>query len=102
MAMACLRLFTVPPLPPLPDLRVPRFFLRIALSTDLPAALPYFRPPDFLLERFLVAICFFLSCELVGKHMRKGCLLCLLAATSFVMRHQSQVSLGRKISRAEA
>jgi hypothetical protein len=53
MAMACLRLFTVPPFPPLPDLSVPFFFLCIALFTDLPAALPYFLPE---LERFLVAI----------------------------------------------
>src|SRR6476646_3827056 len=56
--MACLRLFTVPPFPPLPDLSVPFFFLCIALFTDLPAALPYLRPPDFLpeLECFLAAI----------------------------------------------
>jgi hypothetical protein len=39
---------------------VPRFSLRIALSTALPAALPYFRPPDFLLERFWVAMWFLL------------------------------------------
>src|SRR6476646_1572196 len=52
--MACLRLFTVPPFPPLPDLSVPFFFLCIALFTDLPAALPYFRLPE--LERFLAAI----------------------------------------------
>ena len=42
IAMACLRLFTVPPFPPLPDLSVPFFFLCMALFTDLPAALPYF------------------------------------------------------------
>jgi hypothetical protein len=56
IAIACLRLFTVPPLPPLPDLSVPRFSLRIALATDSPAALPYFRPPDFLPEPFFAAI----------------------------------------------
>src|ERR1700720_3383153 len=56
MAMACSRFFTVPPLPPLPDLSVPLFILRIALSTVLPAALPYFRPPDFDPARFLAAI----------------------------------------------
>ena len=39
--MACLRLFTRPPLPPLPDFRVPLFLRRIALATRLPAALPY-------------------------------------------------------------
>src|ERR1700751_3047599 len=56
IAIACFRLFTVPPLPPLPDFKVPCFFLRIALSTDLLAALPYFRPPDFLLERLVAAM----------------------------------------------
>lgn len=47
IAIACLRLFTLPPFPPLPLLSVP--FLRrfIALSTRLPAALPYFRRLDF-------------------------------------------------------
>jgi hypothetical protein len=48
--MACFRLFTVPPLPPFPDFKVPCFFQRIALSTVLLAALPYFRPPDFRRE----------------------------------------------------
>jgi hypothetical protein len=56
MAIACFRLFTVFPL--LPDLSVPFFFRRIALSTRFDAALPYFRrPEDFraaiLLLRFL-------------------------------------------------
>src|SRR5205085_188412 len=55
MAIACLRLFTLPPLPPLPDLSVPRLRRRIALSTVLPAALPYFRPPD-LRPPFLLGI----------------------------------------------
>lgn len=41
MAMACLRLFT---LPPLPDFRVPFLRRRIALSTLLAADLLYFRP----------------------------------------------------------
>src|SRR5262249_11293981 len=41
IAMACLRLFTRPPLPPLPDFNVPLFLRRIALATRLPAALPY-------------------------------------------------------------
>lgn len=40
--MACLRLFTVPPFPPLPDLSVPFFSRCIALSTLFPAAFPYF------------------------------------------------------------
>lgn len=41
IAMACLRLVTRPPLPPLPDRSVPAFSLRIARSTLLPAAFPY-------------------------------------------------------------
>jgi hypothetical protein len=49
IAIACLRLFTLPPFPPLPDLSVPRFLRRIALATVLLAALPYFRPRDFVL-----------------------------------------------------
>src|SRR5579862_6295884 len=48
IAMACLRLFTTPPLPPLPERSVPFFSRRTALSTDLPAALPYLRLLDFL------------------------------------------------------
>lgn len=53
MAIACFRLFTFPPFPPLPLRNVP--FLRrfIALSTRLPAALPYFRVLFF----FRVAMC---------------------------------------------
>jgi len=47
MAIVCLRLFTVPPFPPLPDFNVPRFLRRMALSTRLLAACPYLRPPDF-------------------------------------------------------
>jgi hypothetical protein len=49
MAMACLRLFTRPPLPPLPERSVPRFLLRMALATVLPAPLLYLRrDADFL------------------------------------------------------
>jgi hypothetical protein len=49
MAMACLRLVTRPPLPPLPERSVPRFLLRMALATVLPAPLPYLRrEPGFL------------------------------------------------------
>jgi hypothetical protein len=43
IAIACFRLFTVPPFPPFPDFSVPRFFRRIALATVLPAAFPYLR-----------------------------------------------------------
>ena len=53
MAIACFRLLTLPPLPPFPERSVPLFFLRIALATVLPAALPYLRRPDFLREPFL-------------------------------------------------
>jgi hypothetical protein len=58
IAIACLRLFTAPPLPPFPERRVPFFSRRTALSTALPAALPYLRPLDFLREPafFLAAI----------------------------------------------
>ena len=41
--MACLRLVTVPPFPPLPDFNVPRFSLCIARFTLSLAAFPYFR-----------------------------------------------------------
>jgi hypothetical protein len=56
MAIACLRLFTVPPFPPLPDFNVPRFLRRRALSTRLLAAFPYLRPPDFREPFFLTGI----------------------------------------------
>ena len=46
--MACLRLVTVPPFPPLPDFNVPRFSLCIARFTLSLAALPYFREDPFL------------------------------------------------------
>jgi hypothetical protein len=45
--MACLRLFTLPPLPPFPLRSVPRFFLRIALATSLLALGLYLRLLDF-------------------------------------------------------
>jgi hypothetical protein len=41
IAIACLRLFTVPPFPPFPDFKVPRFSRCTALFTLLPAAFPY-------------------------------------------------------------
>ena len=56
IAIACLRLFTRPPLPPLPLFSVPFFLRRIALPTLLLAARPYFRPPDFLPAFFLDAM----------------------------------------------
>ena len=45
MAMACLRLFTRPPLPPFPLRSLPCFRLRIALSTSWLALRLYFRRP---------------------------------------------------------
>ena len=57
MAMACFRLLTFPPLPPGPDLRVPFFRRRMALSTRFDAAFPYRRlAEDFFFGDFLVAI----------------------------------------------
>ena len=56
IAIACLRLFTVPPLPPRPLFSVPFFLRRIALPTLLLAARPYFRPPDFRPDFFLDAM----------------------------------------------
>jgi hypothetical protein len=54
IAIACLRLFT---LPPEPERRVPFFLRRIALSTRLPAAFPYLRlPPLFFRLLFFAAI----------------------------------------------
>jgi hypothetical protein len=47
IAIACSRLFTLPPRPPFPIRSVPLFRRRIALSTRLLAALPYFRAVDF-------------------------------------------------------
>ena len=56
IAIACFRLFTVPPFPPGPDFSVPRFLRRIALATFLLAARPYLRVPDFRPDFFRVAI----------------------------------------------
>jgi hypothetical protein len=58
IAIACFRLFTLPPFPPRPERSVPFFSRRMALSTAFPAALPYLRPLDFLreLEPFFAAI----------------------------------------------
>jgi hypothetical protein len=56
IAMACARLFTLPPLPPLPLRRVPRLRRVIALFTLLLAPLLYFRPLDFRAARFRACI----------------------------------------------
>jgi hypothetical protein len=53
IAIACLRLVTVPPCPALPRFSVPRFRRCIAFFTDFPAAFPYLRPP---LDRFVAAM----------------------------------------------
>src|SRR5262249_57728186 len=45
IAIACLRFFTLPPCPYFPLRSVPCFLRRIALSTLLVAAEPYFRRP---------------------------------------------------------
>jgi hypothetical protein len=52
IAIACLRLFTLPPFPPRPLRSVPRLRLRIALSTSLLAPRLYFFPVDFFLPLF--------------------------------------------------
>lgn len=56
IAIACFRLVTRPPFPPLPERRVPFFLRRIALATVLLAALPYLRRLELLRELFLVAM----------------------------------------------
>src|SRR5262245_12453842 len=54
--VACFRLFTVPPFPPLPRCSVPRLRRRMARSTSLLAPRLYFRRLDFRPLDFLVAI----------------------------------------------
>lgn len=63
--MACFRLLTTPPFPPLPERSVPFFLLRMALATVFPATFPYLRL-DFLreFELFVVTITFSRSLEL--------------------------------------
>src|SRR5580700_58744 len=51
IAIACFRLFTTPPLPPLPERSVPLFLRCITLLTLLLAAFPYFGIL-FLLHKF--------------------------------------------------
>jgi hypothetical protein len=53
MAIACLRLFTFPPFPPLPERSVPLFLRRIALATVLLAPLLYRRLLDFFFAGIL-------------------------------------------------
>jgi hypothetical protein len=56
IAIACLRLFTLPPRPPLPLRSVPRFRRRIALSTLLLAPLLYFLRLDLRDDDFFAAM----------------------------------------------
>src|ERR1700722_5483940 len=73
IAMACLRLVTLPPLPPLPERSVPSFSRRMALSTLLPAALPYFVRPDFLRELELFPDVIESLLSLRGRASPTGC-----------------------------
>jgi hypothetical protein len=70
IAIACFRLVTLPPLPPLPERSVPRFSRRMALATDLPAASPYLRSLELLreLELFFGAISVLLALQRVTKN----------------------------------
>ena len=47
MAIACLRLFTLPPFPALPERKVPCFLRRMALATVFSAVFPYLREDFF-------------------------------------------------------
>ena len=55
IAIACLRLLTLPPRPPFPRRSVPLFRWRIALSTPLLAPLPYRRLLDLREVLFFLA-----------------------------------------------
>lgn len=70
IAIACFRIVTLPPFPPLPERRVPRFSRRMALATDVLAALPYLRPLELFreLELFFGAIWFLLVLQQVNKN----------------------------------
>src|SRR5215469_12184086 len=81
--MACFRLFTLPPLPPLPDLSVPFFLRCIALSTDLLADFPYFRPWEL----------FFLAGIFLSFH--RGRMPPIFA--SCTVRQPSEARLSRKV-----
>src|SRR6185437_8950865 len=56
MAIACLRLFTLPPCPDLPRSSVPFFRRCIALFTCLLDDLPYFRRLDFFLDAMVTPV----------------------------------------------
>jgi hypothetical protein len=56
IAIACLRLFTLPPFPAFPERSDPFFRRCIALFTLLLAALPYFLEPDLRPFDFVAGI----------------------------------------------
>jgi hypothetical protein len=56
IAIACFRLFTVPPFPPRPDFSVPFFRRRIALATRFDAARPYRGDPVLRRARLRAAM----------------------------------------------
>jgi len=58
IAMACFLLFTLPPLPPRPERKVPFFLRRIALATVFPAPLLYLRRLDFFFAGMLHLLIF--------------------------------------------
>src|SRR5882757_4433886 len=73
MAIACLRLVTLPPLPPLPERSVPFFSRRMAFSTLLLAASPYLVCPDFLREPELFFAAMKILLRLRGTSVPAGC-----------------------------
>src|SRR5882762_5035608 len=77
IAIACLRLVTLPPLPPLPERKVPFFFRRMALATVLPAALPY-----LALDFFLPAIELLLHFPFRVETSIRGCQKCAGSSAS--------------------
>jgi len=56
--MACFLLFTLPPLPPQPERKVPFFLRRMALATVVPAPLLYLRRLDFFFAGMLDLLIF--------------------------------------------
>jgi hypothetical protein len=72
MAIACLRLVTLPPLPAFPDLSVPCFFRRMALATVFPAALLYLRL-DFFFAGMRILLPLRRKCRLRGCAETPAC-----------------------------
>src|SRR5271156_2233522 len=82
IAIACLRLVTRPPLPPLPERSVPRFSRCIALFTLFAAAFPY------------RAICFLLVAESIANSDHTQAILLPCAAK----RNTSNLACGRRMN----